>query len=65
MGEKGRPLRDEILEEIEKSQEPKRVAVYGTMLIERMVKEQSSPQSLELGNDTPSKYFSKFGTFSK
>ncbi|XP_010489691.1 PREDICTED: U4/U6 small nuclear ribonucleoprotein Prp31-like [Camelina sativa] len=68
-GAQGRALRDEVLEKIDKLQgRPTRGAVSsGTTFFERMIKEQSSPQSLELGedDDTQSKYFSKFGTFSK
>ncbi|XP_010468036.1 PREDICTED: U4/U6 small nuclear ribonucleoprotein Prp31-like [Camelina sativa] len=68
-GAHGRALRDEVLEKLDKLQgRPKRGAVSsGTTFLERMSKEQSSPQSLELGEDdeTQSKYFSKFGTFSK
>ncbi|XP_010417944.1 PREDICTED: U4/U6 small nuclear ribonucleoprotein Prp31-like [Camelina sativa] len=69
-GAQGRAMRDEVLEKLDKLQgRPKQLGAdsSGTTFFERMSKEQSSPQSLELGEDdeTQSKYFSKFGTFSK
>ncbi|EOA32483.1 hypothetical protein CARUB_v10015763mg [Capsella rubella] len=65
-GARGRTLRDKVLEEIGMLQGHKRVAVSsGTRFLERRVKEQPSIQSPELDDGTQSKYFSKFGTFSK